>query len=352
LIEQLRRIDIVVAAGSERSNELQANPGDLLIPGDVAFAPYPLLVDDADGRKVPLVSTTGNYRYIGQLTVSFDKQGNLIAVDETLSHPFRVAGGNHPDAVQPDNKLQKRVVEPVRAAVNALASNVIATSEVDLDGLETHVRTGETNEGNLAADALLVEAGRLAPEFGAPAPDVAILNAGAIRNDSIIPAGTISELDTFNIAPFPNLLALVPNIPPGQFKEIVENAVSQVEFLDGRFAQVSGFRFSWDPAGIPQVLDENGDVVTPGTRIREVSLDDGRVIVTGGAIVVGAPSVTIAVTNFLATGGDQYPFRETPFANLGISYQRALFNYIVNSLGGFISAADYPESGEGRILKM
>jgi 5'-nucleotidase/UDP-sugar diphosphatase len=352
LMGQLRGIDIVVAAGSERSNELQANPGDLLIPGDVAFAPYPLLVDDADGQKVPLVSTTGNYRYIGQLTVSFDKQGNLIAVDETRSRPFRVAGGNHPDAVQPDNKLQKKVVEPVRAAVNALASNVIATSEVDLDGLETHVRTVETNEGNLVADALLVEANRLAPEFGSPAPDVAIVNGGAIRNDSIIPAGTISELDTFNIVPFPNLLAIVPNIPPGQFKEIVENAVSQVQFLDGRFAQVSGFRFSWDPAGTPQVLDENGNVVTPGTRIREVSLNDGRVIVTGGAVVVGAPSVTIAVTNFLATGGDQYPFRGTAFANLGISYQQALFNYIVNSLGGFISAADYPESGEGRILKL
>jgi 5'-nucleotidase / UDP-sugar diphosphatase len=58
LIGQLRGIDIVVAAGSERSNELQANPGDLLIPGDVAFAPYPLLVDDADGQKVPLVSTS------------------------------------------------------------------------------------------------------------------------------------------------------------------------------------------------------------------------------------------------------------------------------------------------------
>ena len=229
---------------------------------------------------------------------------------------------------------------------------MIATSEVDLDGLETHVRTGETNEGNLVADALLVEAARLAPEFGAPAPDVAIVNGGAIRNDSIIPAGSISELDMFNIAPFPNLLAIVPNIPPGQFKEIVENAVSQVEFLDGRFAQVSGFRFNWDPAGIPQVLDENRNVMTPGTRIREVSLNDGRVIVTDGAVVMGASSVTVAVTSFLATGGDQYPFRGTPFANLGISYQQALFNYIVNSLGGFISAADYPELGEGRILKL
>jgi 5'-nucleotidase len=288
---------------------------------------------------------------MGQLTVSFDNQGNLIAVDKARSRPFRVAGANHPDAVRPDNKLQKKVVEPVRAAIDALASNVIATSEVDLDGLETHVRTVETNEGNLVADALLVEATKLAPEFGVPAPHVAMANGGAIRNDSIIPAGNVSELDTFDIAPFPNLLAIVPNIPPTQFKDIVENAVSQVELLDGRFAQVSGFRFTWNPAGAPQRLDENRNVLTPGTRVREVSLDDGTVIVMGGAVVTGAPSVTIAVTNFLATGGDQYPFRAAPFANLGITYQQALFDYIVNSLNGVISAADYPESGEGRIVK-
>jgi 5'-nucleotidase len=147
------------------------------------------------------------------------------------------------------------------------------------------------------------------------------------------------------------LLAIVPNIPPTQFKDIVENAVSQVELLDGRFAQISGFRFTWNPAGAPQRLDENGNVLTPGTRVREVSLDDGTVIVMGGAVVTGAPSVTIAVTNFLATGGDQYPFRAAPFANLGITYQQALFDYIVNSLNGVISAADYPESGEGRIVK-
>ncbi len=177
-------------------------------------------------------------------------------------------------------------------------------------------------------------------------------NGGGIRNDSIIPAGNISELDTFNIAPFPNLLAVVPNIPPAQFKEILENAVSQVEVLHGRFAQISGARFTWDPAGTAQILDANGNVVTPGTRIREISLNDSTVIVTGGAVVMGAPSVTVAVTTFLATGGDQYPFRGASFTNLAISYQQSLFNYIVNTLGGVISAIDYPESGEGRIAKL
>ena len=352
LIEGLRGIDIVIAAGSERSNELQANPGDLLIPGDVAVAPYPLLVQDADGNEVPLVSTTGHYRYIGRLRAGFDSRGNLVTVDESRSHPIRVVGGSFPDAVPPDPKIQKKVVEPVQAALDALATHVIATSEVDLDGLETHVRSVETNEGNLVADSLLSEATRLAPEFGDPAPDVAIANGGAIRNDSVIPAGDITELDTFNIAPFPNLLAIVQNIPPAQFKEILENAVSQVAISDGRFAQIAGASYTWDPAGTAQVVDDAGNVLTPGTRIREVRLKDGTLIVNGGAVVSGAPSVTIATTTFLATGGDQYPFRGAQFTNVGITYQQALFNHIVNTLNGLISAADYPESGENRIVEL
>jgi 5'-nucleotidase / UDP-sugar diphosphatase len=349
LLSQLHGIDILVGAGSENTNELQANPGNLLIPGDVPFAPYPILANDADGKEVPIVSTTGNYRYIGRLTVSFDEQGNLIEIDQAKSQPYRVAGANQPDGVQPDTKLQKKVVEPVRAAVEALSSNVIATSEVDLDGLETNVRTIETNEANLIADSHLSEATRLAPDFGAPLPDIAIVNGGAIRNNSILPAGAISELDTFNMVPFPNLLAIVPNIPPSQLKEILENAVSKVQELDGRFAQVSGIRFTWDPTGTAQILDSAGNVVTAGTRIREASLNDGTVIVSSGAVVINAPTVTIATTTFLANSGDQYPFRGKQFTNLGISMQQAVFNFILNTLGGVISASDYPESGEGRI---
>jgi len=345
-------VDVVVSAGSESTNELQANPWDLLIPGDVAFAPYPLIAHDMNGTSVPIVSTSGNYHYIGQLSVRFDSDGNLIEIDTRHSHPFRVAGGNEPDAVRPDPTLERKVVQPLKAAVEALASNVIAKSEVDLKGIQSDVRTVETNEGNLVADSVFSEARRLAASFGTASPDLAIINGGAIRNDSVIPAGDITELDTFEIAPFPNLLAIVPNIPASQLKEILENAVSQVDQFDGRFAQVSGIRFTWEPSGTAQVLDSLGNVTTPGTRIREIRRKDGTVLVSGGAVVSGAPAVTIAVTTFLATGGDQYPFRGAPFTNLGLSSQQTLFDYIFHTLKGLISAADYPESGEGRITKL
>jgi hypothetical protein len=71
--------------------------------------------------------------------------------------------------------------------------------------------------------------------------------------------------------------------------------------------------------------------------------------VSGGVVQTGAP-VTIALVDFSAKGGDQYPFRGAPFTTIGVTYWQALNNYIVNGLGGLISAVDYPEGGEGRII--
>jgi 5'-nucleotidase len=213
------------------------------------------------------------------------------------------------------------------------------------------VRSIETNEGNLVADSLLWQATELAGSFGVPAPDVALQNGGGIRNDSIIPAGNITELDTFSILPFPNFVSIVESIPRGQFKEILENAVSRVEFGDGRFAQIAGFSMVWDPAGTPQLLDADGNVTQAGTRVREVVLDGGAAIVSGGSVVAG-PDLTVATIDFLARDGDQYPFRGAPFTTLGVTYQQALSTYIQTGLNGLISSADYPEGGEGRITEL
>ncbi|HLV43531.1 MAG TPA: 5'-nucleotidase C-terminal domain-containing protein, partial [Aggregatilineales bacterium] len=343
-------IDIMVAGGGD---ELLANEGDLLLPGGEAqiFGPYPLVATDMDGTQVPVVTTQGSYNYVGQLVATFDKQGNLLGWNEALSGPVRVAGGDNPDAVQPDPEVQALVVDPIVAELAEMANNVIATSEVGLDGIRTNVRTRETNEGNLIADALLWQATQLAASFGAPEPDVALQNGGGIRNDSVIGPGNITELHTFDMVPFANFTAIVHEVPREQFKEILENAVSNVENTDGRFAQIAGFSYTWDATGTAQVLNADGTVATPGTRVRDVVLDDGTVIVSGGVVQPGDP-LAVATIDFLARGGDQYPFRGAAFTTVGVTYQQAVFNYIVDALGGAITAADYPEGGEGRITRI
>jgi 5'-nucleotidase len=365
LAAQLRGIDVIIAGGGD---ELLASSGDLLLPGDDAevFGDYPQMATDVSGGMVPVVTTSGEYRYVGKLVVGFDKDGNIVAIDDGRSGPVRVATGDCngflpcDDAVMPDPVMQAMVVDPVEAFVAGLDSSVIATSEVALDGLRSSVRSMETNEGNLIADSQLWQATELAADFGVAIPDVALQNGGGIRNNTIIPAGPITALDTFDMVPFSNFVTVLENIPRDQFKEIMENAVACTQGNDfvvnpfcgsGRFAQIAGFRFEWSASGTGQILNPDGSVLVAGTRVQELILDDATVIVTGGAVVAG-PDLTVATIDFLAKGGDQYPFRGAPFTTLGVTYQQALANYIVDELLGNISAADYPEGGEGRTTSL
>jgi alkaline phosphatase len=349
LIPQLSGVDVVIAGGGD---ELLANPGDLLIPGDTfdPDRPYPLIAQNADGNNVAVVTTPGEYKYAGRLRVAFDASGNLIDWD---GGPIRVAGGAEPDAVAPDPFLQANVVEPVAAFVADLGDQVIGESEVDLDGTRDNVRTDETNQGNLIADALLWQANQSAAAAGLPLADIALQNGGGIRNNQILQAGPITELDTFDMLPFSNFVTVVESISASQLKEIMENAVSRVEDGSGRFAQVSGMSVVYDLRGQPQQLSvADSSVITPGSRIRSITLNDGTELVKNGIVVPGAPSVNVATIDFLARGGDQYPFRDAPFTILGVSYQQALSNYIQGPLGGLITQDDYVEGGEGRLVDL
>jgi 5'-nucleotidase len=62
--------------------------------------------------------------------------------------------------------------------------------------------------------------------------------------------------------------------------------------------------------------------------------------------------LTVATIDFLARGGDQYPFRGAAFTTVGVTYQQSLRNYIQAGLGGVITSAQYPEGGQGRITRL
>ena len=127
--------------------------------------------------------------------------------------------------------------------------------------------------------------------------------------------------------------------------------MSRIPVADGRFAQVAGFTVTYDDAGIAQVVDNAGTVLTPGTRVQSVVLDDGTVIVQNGVVVPG-PAISVATNDFSARGGDQWPFRGLPFTTVGKTYQQALADYLTLDLAGLISSAEYPEGGEGRIVQL
>jgi 5'-nucleotidase len=238
---------------------------------------------------------------------------------------------------------------------------------VGLDGRSaTPIRTAEANLGNLLADSLLWHGTVYGSTLGTPIPTIAITNGGGIRNNSIIGPGLISVLNTFDIAPFNNTAVVVPNVSPARLKQLLENCVANVPGTPGggsdtgRFGQISGFTFTWNSQGTRQLTTtSNIDVYTrtntitqQGTRIVDVTLNDGTAIIRNGAVVPGAPNVNIATVDFLAQGGDQYKLEDLPNVRLGaFTYQLVLENYIRQWLGGDINGMNYPATGERRIIR-
>ena len=342
LVADLAGVDVVIAGGGD---DLLRNEGDTCMPDDDPAGPYPLLVEDSTGTEVPVITAPGGYRCIGALTLVFDGDGNIV------SHTGRSVGVGFD--VTPDSAVQSSVIEPLAEAVAEVDADVIGQSEVDLDGRRAMVRTGSTNQGNLHADALRAAATNLAEDFGTPVPDAAIQNGGGIRNDAVIPAGEITTGDTWDIAPFGNF-AVVGEVPRETFHVLLERAVDRIPGPGGQFPQVSGFTFTYDPSAPARESDRAGDCSltgNPGSRIREVTLDDGTAIVRDGAVVPGDP-VVLATIDFLANGGDCYPLAGIEFTKLGFSYQQTLANYISEDLGGTITAADYPAGGDNRIVAL
>ena len=365
LIESLTDVDIVIAGGGD---ELLANDDTVLSPisqeGNI-FGSYPLMQADANGVAVPVVTTEGNYRYLGRLVVDFDDDGNLVQVVAENSDIIRVVGipeGQLPleDAVPDDIQTQANVIEPLEDAIETLSETVVGNSEVALNGVRSSIRSRETGLGNLIADALLAQGIAEAPTLGVTAPDVAIQNGGGIRNNAIIPAGELTRSETIGILPFPNFVAIIPDISRAQFLQLVEHSVSNLDANDpesssGAFGQIGGFTFNYDATRTAQVVERNDDgsvsILTPGDRVLDITLDDGTQIVVNGVVVDG-PALTVATNTFTANNGDDYPFNTT-FTPTTATYEEALANFIAGpELNGVVTAAAYPENGEGRITEI
>jgi 5'-nucleotidase len=363
MASQLSGLDVMIAGGGD---ELLANEGDALIPGDESdvYSGYPIFAENSDGEQIPIVTTRGNYSYLGKLSVEFDADGKVINIlDE--SGPIRVAGTTSPDGVLEDPMLKELVVEPVVEGLSGLASNVIAQSDVALDARRSQIRSKETNQGNLIADAFLWSANSLAAEFGVDQAHVALANGGGIRNDNVLSAGPITELNTFEMLPFLNFISIVEGVTPERFKEIMENSVSRISLEGGetiasgsgtgRYAQFAGFSMEFNPSlDALQYSLEDGSISQEGKRVLSITLDDGTKIIEQGVVAEGAPTINLATADFTARGGDEYPLGDLPLTLLGVTYQQALFSYLVTptefgGLGGNVPASQYPAGGEGRI---
>lgn len=77
--------------------------------------------------------------------------------------------------------------------------------------------------------------------------DCAVLNSGSFRSDCIHPVGDFRVKDLKKILPYLDE-SVVLSVTGSQIIEVLENGVSQYPKHEGRFLQVAGIQFAFDPS--------------------------------------------------------------------------------------------------------
>jgi 2',3'-cyclic-nucleotide 2'-phosphodiesterase (5'-nucleotidase family)/endonuclease/exonuclease/phosphatase family metal-dependent hydrolase len=310
-----------------REDETQQNNGQLL-------QPFPQVYGGGDNRVI-YVNSAANYRYLNQLVVTFDDRGVITTIgDDSGPYATDIAGVDrlYDESITTFDQVRAKadpdiveIVDGVRGFVDILDGTIFGQTDVFLNGVRGDVRTQETNLGNLTADAqdfyaeAYLNEHNLLPGFNRI--DISFTNGGSIRDQigrfaigdsGIIPLppqanpdvgkeeGDISQLDISNSLRFDGDI-VVGTVNATGFLQLAEHMISSVETGNGRFGQIGGFNFSYDPNA------------PTSQRIRSLALADAtgnsvQTIVKNGELVVASNTVFSVVTQgFLANGGDSYP---------------------------------------------
>lgn len=354
LAGMLEGVDVIVAGGS---NTRLGDNTDTLFPGDDGFDDtYPLLTKDAGGDPVAIVNVDGDYKYLGRLVVGFDDMGviNTDSLDPQLNGAWASSDDNVSMLGGDPIPELLAVRDAVQSVITSQFGNVLGYTDVYLDGRRSQVRTQETNLGNLSADANLWYANQLSEDR----VHVSLKNGGGIRTEigaAVVPPGTVDYSQATLTAPpanettgtaegavteghlratlrFDNGLVTL-KVTAAELKMLLEHGVSATGpgATPGQFPQIGGMTMAFDPE------------LEPGSRITEVSVlnEDGGVLdnVVQNGEIQGDESRTfrLVTLNFLANGGDSYPFD-------GLSDPQRINLY---EGMGFGEETDYPDAELG-----
>ncbi len=172
-----------------------------------------------------------------------------------------------------------------------------ASGEFPRGGTPAVERSSEAAIGNVVTDALRVTYGT----------QIAFTNGGGLRSalpSSYQPkdkalrrttpgyaAGPPFDLvlgDAYTLLPFGNV-ALTRTVTGAQLWSVLEFSVAKIPSADGRFLQISGFRFTYDAAK------------PGGSRVASVTLADGTPVANDPGV-----NLTATTNDFTNNGGDGY----------------------------------------------
>jgi len=251
--------------------------------------PYPTLTASPNGDPVLVTTAFCWLVFLGKFDVTFDDAGKVTAY-----------GG---DPIYLANTLVKdagvtAMMLPYDVQVEALRHTIVGTTTVDLpvlSGADQICRLRECRLGDLVTDAILWQlnenssttAGRGPLDSGEPY-DIALLNGGSLRAPL---TDTISVGDVLEVLPFGNTIATF-EITGTHIISALESGLSNWGGTSstGRFPQVAGMRYAFDP------IDPAGH--------RLISVE---VKTASGYSPLNLQQVyRVATNDFMRTGGDGY----------------------------------------------
>ncbi|WFP65135.1 5'-nucleotidase C-terminal domain-containing protein [Mesorhizobium sp. WSM4904] len=237
-----------------------------------AAGPYPTMVDNPDGYKVPVVQAASYSKYLGEFKVVFDDNG---VVKEASGDPIFLD-----KSITPDPAVLARIKE-LGAPIEALKNKEVAETTKPIDGSRENCRARECEMGNLVSDAVL-------DRVKGQGVEIVISNGGGLR--ASIDQGTVTMGEVLTVLPFQNTLATF-KISGKDLVAGLESGLSQIEDGAGRFPQVAGLKYSFDKSVAPNA-----------GRVKSVE------VMENGAWAPINPDkqYLVATNNYVRQGGDGY----------------------------------------------
>ncbi|XP_053618466.1 snake venom 5'-nucleotidase isoform X2 [Plodia interpunctella] len=171
----------------------------------------------------------------------------------------------------------KAKTDKYSAMIEGKMDEVLGKFCVPLEGRFSCIRRQECNLGDWVCDVLLAATGA----------DLVLLNSGTFRSDQVHPAGEFTLRDLSTIIPMRDPLVVV-EASGSTILELLENAVSKYPSLEGRFPQVAGISFAFDPCK------------APGQRVAE------QVVKIGDEYLQREQNYRLAVKQYLSKGNDGF----------------------------------------------
>jgi len=236
-----------------------------------AEGPYPTMVDNPDGSKVPVVQAASYSKYLGEIKIVFDDNG---VVKEATGDPIFLD-----KSVTPDEAVLARIKE-LGAPIEALKAQEVSETTKPIDGSRDNCRARECEMGNLVSDAIL-------DRVKGQGVQIVFQNGGGLR--ASIDQGVVTMGDVLTVLPFQNTLATF-QITGKDVVAALENGASQLEEGAGRFAQVAGLKYSFDKSA------------PANSRIKSVEVMDGG----AWKPIEADKTYLVATNNYVRQGGDGY----------------------------------------------